>query len=350
MAWAALALPLLDAMVPALTARQTEPKPARRFGVVYVPNGVFLPNFTGIIPKADGAASFELSPMLEPLAPFKEPDRGGRAASATRPRAEGRRGRRSRARHEPWLGRPAQAHRGRRCPRPAFRSIRSRRRVLGKDTPLPSLEMRLDLTYLVGNCGNGYSCVYVNTLALAVGDGAAADGEQPASGVRAALRRWRLIGAARRAGAREPQHPRLGLAEMARCSGGLAQRPGQGGRLPRLVREMERRIQAVEAQAQTTLPASSGRPGIPDRFDHARLADARPAAAGVPGRRHARRHLHARPRAELPSYPEIGITEGHHGLSHHGDNPDQMARYAKVNTYQAQLFALPGVTALDARR
>ena len=50
------------------------------------------------------------------------------------------------------------------------------------------------------------------------------------------------------------------------------------------------------------------------------------------------------------SYPEIGITEGHHGLSHHSDNPVQMARYAKVNTYQAEALCLVPRERCDRRR
>jgi hypothetical protein len=105
------------------------------------------------------------------------------------------------------------------------------------------------------------------------------------------------------------------------------------------VREIERRIQAVEAQAQTTLPDLERPVGIPERFDHhvslmfelqrlAFQADITRVTTFMLGRE-----------LNFRSYPEIGITEGHHGLSHHGDNPNQMARYAKVNTYQAQLFA-----------
>ena len=66
---AALALPLLDGMVPALTALgKTAARPINRFGVVYVPNGMIMPNWT---PAAEGAA-FELTPTLSPLSPFRE--------------------------------------------------------------------------------------------------------------------------------------------------------------------------------------------------------------------------------------------------------------------------------------
>ena len=71
--------------------------------------------------------------------------------------------------------------------------------VLGKDTPLPSLELAIDLNFLSGQCENGYSCVYMNTIAWRSPTSAAADGEQSARRVRAAVRRRRHDGAARRA-------------------------------------------------------------------------------------------------------------------------------------------------------
>ena len=136
------------------------------------------------------------------------------------------------------------------------------------------------------------------------------------------------------------------------CSGGLA--PNDRAKVDDYVdsvRELERRIQAVEAQAQTTLPDLERPVGIPERFDHhvslmfelqrlAFQADVTRVTTFMLGRE-----------LNFRSYPEIGITEGHHGLSHHGDNPTQMARYAKVGTYQAQLFsAFLEIAALDARR
>ena len=105
------------------------------------------------------------------------------------------------------------------------------------------------------------------------------------------------------------------------------------------VREIERRIQSDRGARADELPDLERPTGIPERFDqHVGLmyelqrlafqADVTRVVTFMLGRE-----------LNFRSYPEIGITEGHHGLSHHGDNPEQMARYAKVNTYQAQLFA-----------
>ena len=105
------------------------------------------------------------------------------------------------------------------------------------------------------------------------------------------------------------------------------------------MREIERRIQTVEAHDRVELPALERPTGIPERFDQhvgmmyelqrlAFQADITRVVTFMLGRE-----------LNFRSYPEIGITEGHHGLSHHGDKAEQMARYAKVNVYQAQLFA-----------
>ena len=65
-----VALPFLDAMTPALTAAvNTAANPVPRLGFFYAPNGMFLPNFH---PKGMGGASFALTPILEPLAPFRD--------------------------------------------------------------------------------------------------------------------------------------------------------------------------------------------------------------------------------------------------------------------------------------
>jgi hypothetical protein len=106
------------------------------------------------------------------------------------------------------------------------------------------------------------------------------------------------------------------------------------------VREVERRIQGVESRsAESDLPALERPSGIPQRFDeHVKLmyelqwlafqADLTRVVTFMLGRE-----------LNFRTYPEIGITEGHHGLSHHQDRPEQLAKYARLNTYQTELFA-----------
>jgi hypothetical protein len=105
------------------------------------------------------------------------------------------------------------------------------------------------------------------------------------------------------------------------------------------VREVERRIQRVEQRNASDLPDLNQPSGIPERFDeHVKLmyelqwlayrADVTRVVTFMLGRE-----------LNFRTYPEIGITEGHHGLSHHQDNPNQLAKYAKLGTYQAELFS-----------
>jgi hypothetical protein len=212
--------------------------------------------------------------------------------------------------------------------------------VLGKDTPLPSLELSLDLNYLVGNCGNGYSCVYMNTLAWRSATTALPTENNP----RAVFER--LFGDGGSAAQRLAQAPenRSILDSITGDVARLQKRVGASDRVKvndylDAVREIERRIQGIEKRDQTELPNLERPTGIPERFDvHVGLmyelqrlafqADVTRVVTFMLGRE-----------LNFRSYPEIGITEGHHGLSHHSDNPAQMARYSKVNVYHTQLFA-----------
>ena len=336
---AAVALPLLDAMNPAATVWAATPagSPPKRFAFVGFPHGAIMDRWS---PTQTGR-DYELSPILEPLAPFKKQMVvvGGLAHRAADASEDGANGDHARG-TSTWLTGVHPKHTEGADVYNGISADQIAAPVIGKDTPLPSLEMSIDLNYLVGNCGNGYSCVYMNTLAWRSATTALPTENNP----RAIFER--LFGdggtTAQRIGLARENRSILDsvTAEMAR----LKRRLGAND-LTKVddyvdsVREIERRIQAVEAQAQTTLPDLERPVGIPERFDHhvslmfelqrlAFQADITRVTTFMLGRE-----------LNFRSYPEIGITEGHHGLSHHGDNPNQMARYAKVNTYQAQLFA-----------
>ena len=282
----ALGLPLLDAMVPALTATaKTAAQPLRRLGFVYVPHGVIMDQWT---PATEGAG-FEFTPILKPLEPLRDslvvvsnlarPEAGfetqhaGAAAS--------------------WLaGMPPKRTEG-----PDFQVGVTIDQVvakaIGQDTTFPSLEVATeDFTGLVGACSPGYSCAYVNTPQLADADDAAADGDQSAGRVRADVRAGGNEGAAARADAEGPEHPRLRQRRSRRSPQRLG--PRDRARLSEYlddVREIERRIQRAEQQTGELTD-----PGCADRRARlvrgARRADVRPAGAGLPGRPDARLHLH----------------------------------------------------------
>src|SRR5687767_12829967 len=157
-----IALPLLDAMVPAMSALgKTAASPVRRLGFIYTPNGATMSAWT---PQGEGPSLDELSPTLSPLAPFRDqlivPT--GLSQKMAESMGDGN-GEHSRG-QTVWLSgvhpkrtEGADVQNGTTVDQIAVQTI-------GKDTPLASLELGLEPNYLVGNCDNGYSCVYINTL------------------------------------------------------------------------------------------------------------------------------------------------------------------------------------------
>src|SRR5688572_12213860 len=155
---AALALPLLDGMVPALTAmRQTAARPIHRFGVVYVPNGMIMPNY---LPATEGA-TFELTPTLQAMAPFRQqmlvltglnctpsPGRpgGAHAKASTRYLTDI-----SPPTSETWLDAGISVD----------QILASE---LGKHTQLASLELAIESSDTAGACDVGFACAYTNTI------------------------------------------------------------------------------------------------------------------------------------------------------------------------------------------
>ena len=156
----AIALPLLDAMVPALTAvSATVARPVKRLGFIYLPNGAVMQAWT---PKTEGV--LELSPTLSPLESYKE-----QTAVLTRlahgqaePLGDGN-GEHSRA-SAVWLNGVHPKHTEGADVEAGVTADQIAAAQFGKETPLPSLELAIDLDFLVGNCENGYSCAYMNTV------------------------------------------------------------------------------------------------------------------------------------------------------------------------------------------
>src|SRR5688500_14187808 len=165
---ATLALPLLDAMVAALTAQtRTAARPIRRLGFIYLPNGVAR-NFSGInywTPLGEGA-SFEFSPILKPLEPFR--DRmvvvSGLAQSQADAHDDGANGDHTRGTSS-WLTGVHPKRTEGADVRNGVSADQIAAAEIGKDTALPSLELAIDLNFLGGQCENSYSCAYLNTLA-----------------------------------------------------------------------------------------------------------------------------------------------------------------------------------------
>jgi Protein of unknown function (DUF1552) len=336
-----LGLPLLDAMVPALSAMAPPEAATRRIGFIYMPNGVAKNSTIDYWTPASEGKDFELSQILSPLAPFR--DRMVVVSGLDQNQAEtgndGASGDHTRGTSS-WLTGVYPKRTEGADVRNAVSADQIAVSVLGKATALPSLELAIDLNFLAGQCENSYSCVYLNTLAWTSPTTPLPTENNP----RIVFERlFGDGGTAERRAAQARQNQSIldsVLDDLHRVERRLG--PGDRTRVTEYVdavREVERRIQGAEGRAETELPTLDRPKGIPERFDeHVKLmyelqwlafrADLTRVVTFMLGRE-----------LNFRTYPEIGITEGHHGLSHHQDRPEQIAKYAKVGVYQAQLFA-----------
>jgi Protein of unknown function (DUF1552) len=336
-----LGLPLLDAMMPALSAMVPPEAATRRIGFIYMPNGVAKNSTIDYWTPASEGKDFELSQILSPLAPFR--DRMVVVSGLDQNQAEtgndGASGDHTRGTSS-WLTGVYPKRTEGADVRNAVSADQIAVSVLGKATALPSLELAIDLNFLAGQCENSYSCVYLNTLAWTSPTTPLPTENNP----RIVFERlFGDGGTAERRAAQARQNQSI-LDSILDDLHRVERRLGPGDRTKvteyvDAVREVERRIQGAEGRAETELPTLDRPKGIPERFDeHVKLmyelqwlafrADLTRVVTFMLGRE-----------LNFRTYPEIGITEGHHGLSHHQDRPEQIAKYAKVGVYQAQLFA-----------
>lgn len=329
----AMGLPLLEAMVPALTAMaNTAASPQRRLGFVYVPHGVIMEQWT---PSTAGA-DFAFTPILQPLERFRsslvvvsnlarpeanfETQHAGAAAS--------------------WLaGVPPKRTEG-----PDFQVGTTIDQVvanvIGQDTTFPSLEVATeDFTGLIGACSPGYSCAYVNTL----------NWQRPTTPLPMEInprvvfeRMFGKAGTRRQRMARMQQDRSIldfvrdDMADLRHDLG-----PRDRARLSEYlddVREIERRIQRAEAQT-TELTVPDAPVGVPDSFEeHVGLMFDLLALAYQADLTRVFTFMIAREFSQR-TYPQIGVPEPHHTISHHGNNPVMIDEHARVNAYHTALFA-----------
>lgn len=336
---ATIALPLLDSMVPAMTAQTKTPaNPVRRLGIVYVGMGAAPGYWT---PTGEGT-SWELSPILAPLAPFK--DRLVVLTGLDNP--PGLQG----------IGEPTGGHG--RCsgafltgvhPKPTegidFRAGISLDQLaaaeLGKQTQLSSLEMQIESVDIAGACDGGYSCAYVNTLCWSGPTTPLPMENNP----RAVFDR--LFG---ESGSTDPavrlawmRNERSVLDAVMETTARLQRDLGTFDRIKldqylEAVRDAERRIQKAEAEGERELPAMAQPAGIPISVtEHINLLFDLQVLAYQSDLTRVGTFMMVR---ELSArvYPEIDVPDPHHPLSHHADNPEVKAKLAKVNAYNVKLF------------
>lgn len=329
-----LALPLLDAMIPALTATAATPlapQKLRRIGYVYMPMG-FNPQEWNPVGETLG----KLPSSLLPLETVKQ-----NVAVVTGTDLQ-----------NAYPGSHATSN-------SAFLSAARAKRTestdyfngitvdqiaakqIGRQTQLPSLELSMDLLSTVGQCDNGYACVYQNNLAWAspttplpseahprmVFETLFGDGGTPKEREAARKRRASLLDSV--------------AVEVKRLQKDLGS--GDRNKIDEYltsIREVERRIANAESTARENPLPDLDRPvGVPAAYrDHARLMfDLQLLAFQGDITRIVTFQL-AR-EASTRSYPEIGVPEPHHPVTHHGKDPEKLAKVAKINQFHVSLFA-----------
>ncbi len=331
---ASVALPLLDAMLPALTAQAetaASPSRLRRIGYVYMPMGCDISRWA--LPGDDLS---ELSPTLSPLAPVREHVTAisnlevRNAYPGTHATSNSSFLSCAKAKHtestDYYLGTTAD---------------QVAAKQIGQQTQLPSLELAMDLMSTVGQCDNGFACVYQNNLAWSspttplpseahprivfetlFGEGGSAEER------RADLRRRASLLDSVTEEIRRLQTT-LGPADRVKVSEYLDS-----------IQEVERRIQKAEASTQENPLPDLDRPtGVPASYaEHAKLMFDLQLLAFQGDITRVITFQLARETSNR-TYPEAGVTDPHHPLTHHGGDSEKIAKVAKINRFHVSLFA-----------
>ncbi len=328
-----LPLPLLDAMLPAATALAKAPaQPVRRLGYVFMPMGCDQSRWR---PRSETTLD-SLSPILASLEPVKQqvsvltnmelkPAYPGSHATSNSAFLSAARAKVTES-SDYYLGTTAD---------------QVAAKQIGQDTQLPSLELSMDLLQTVGQCDNGYACVYQNNLSWSspttplpaeahpriVFEKLFGEGGSPAERKRALRKRASLLDWVADDIKRIKRD--LGPPDQARVSEYLDS-----------IREVERRIQKAESDSKHNPAPDLARPlGVPAAYaDHARLMFELQLLAFQGDISRVTTFQLAR-ETSTRTYPEIGVPDPHHPLSHHGGDPDKIARMAKINAFHVSLFA-----------
>jgi len=335
---ATLALPLLDSMVPALTALdKTAAAPVRRFGVFYVPNGMSMPYW---FPKSPGPID-QLPPTLSSLQELK--DRvllmGGLADEAANLVKGG--GDHARSAGTFLTGVPFKITAG----ADVYASVSMDQiaaREFEKQTQLASLELGIESNAMLGSCDGGASCAYTNTIAWRTPTTPLPIENDP----RAVFERLFGTTGSTDRGARMARIRRdrsiLDFVSAEAASLGKVIGPQDKAKLTEYfdsVRDIERRIQMAEEQNTRELPVVDQPAGVPaDYAEHAKLMMDLLLLAYQTDMTRISTFMLAR-EVSARSYPEIGVSDSHHPLSHHQDEAAKLERLYKINEYQFRQFA-----------
>jgi hypothetical protein len=336
-AGATVGLPLLDAMIPAFATAATTPAPARRFGVIYHPNGVIYDKW---LPTGTGA-DFQFSPTLAGLQPFRDKlivvtglfsdqaeangDGGGDHTRASGSYLTGVHVKKSDSAVENGISMDQIAA-----------------KAFERDTQLSSLQMIADDNSFVGDCDLGYSCAYSTTLSwltptlplMAENNprvlfermfGSSDSTDARVRAARLSQDRSLLDSVNDRV---NQLQKKLGRADNRKVDDYLTS-----------LREVERRIQKAEEQSANALPDVRQPAGIPDVFEeHVRLLYDLQLLAYQSDLTRVITFMYGREQTGRP-YPQIGVPEPHHPVTHHQNNPAKMEKCTRIQRHHLMLFA-----------
>jgi Protein of unknown function (DUF1552) len=328
----AVALPLLDSMTPAFMA--AAPTPRNRFGVVYVPNGMIMENY---LPASEGPG-WEVTPTLSSLDPYREhfqilsgltciptPGRpgGAHAKASTRFLTDI-----SPPTSETWLD--------------AGISVdQILAQELGKETQLASLELAIESGETAGSCDTGYACAYTNTLSWTGPNTPLPTQNNPRLVFERLFSDTRTTDPAERAARMQSQKSILDSVtkEVSRLGGTLPS--SDRNKLTEYldaIRGVEHRIQIAEKQNQK-LPVVEHPAGVPSNWeDHVKLMFDLMVLAYQSDLTRVITIMLGHEQSGM-TYPQIGVPDAHHPISHHQREPEKVAKTAKVNAYHASMFA-----------
>ena len=326
-AGAAIALPLLDAMIPASTALSaTAAKPAPKLGFVYFPHGAVMAEWT---PKATGK-DFELPKILEPAAKHKDyltivsglRNRGGESNTPHAIIAG------------TWLGcvAPAVSH----DPKAGTTIDQMAARVIGNDTPFPSLELSTEGGTV---CDPAYGCSYGNTISFRSPTQPLPMEYNPRKIF------YRLFGQGDTADERVAIVRETGSILDAITGDAKALEQRLGGRDRAMVndyldsvREIERRVQKMQSQGMGDVKLPDAPVGIPNDFEeHLKVMFEMMALAYQANLTRVSTFMMAR-EVSMRTYNNLGISDAFHPLSHHQNNPEKVAKLIKVQNFHTKVF------------
>lgn len=331
-----LALPLLDAMIPALAAQG---KPVKRFSIVYVPNGRIMEKWT---PAKDGA-DFELPLLLQPFAPFRDRMLVVTGLSL------------SIAKH--WPGEEVGVHE-RPCGayltgvHPKWTDGADIRngisldqivaKEFGKHTQLASLEVGLDSAGIIGACEKGWSCAYINTLCWRSPTTPIPMEDNPR---RVFERLFGNIGSTDPAERKAIQRRNNSILDsLSEATNDLIRELGPADRAKiseylDSIRDIERRVEIAEQQSSRGLPSLARPSGVPETFqEHARLMYDLQVLAFQADLTRMITFMVGREKTDRP-YPEIGIPDAHHPLTHHAGDPLKIEKVVRIEALHSRMFA-----------